>query len=132
MNEITIAVDFDGTIVMHEYPEVGAPNPGAIEWMKRFQENGANVILFTMRSDNEHIDGLSQAVEYIESNGIELDGINTNPGQEVWTSSPKAYAQIYIDDAAFGCPLKNNPTGRPYVDWDIVGPSVLEYIISNG
>lgn len=131
MEGITIAVDFDGTIVKHEYPRVGDPNPGAIEWMKRFQEHGAKVILFTMRSGDSVGGDLFEAVEYIEENGIELDGVNTNPGQDSWTSSPKAYAQVYIDDAAFGCPLVDNPGGRPYVDWDIVGPAVLKIIMGS-
>ena len=92
---ITIAIDFDGTIVEHEYPKVGKPNvTDAIGWMKKFQEAGAKLILFTMRSNNDDNNALDEAVDYIKDNGIELDGINTNPGQEEWTSSPKAYAQI--------------------------------------
>ena len=130
-NEITIAVDFDGTIALHEYPEIGAPVPGAIEWMKKFKEEGARVILFTMRSDRPEREYLQEAVDFVESRGVGLDGVNTNPGQESWTDSPKAYAQVYIDDAAFGCPLKLNPGGRPYVDWDLVGPHVMKYIIAS-
>ena len=29
-----IAVDFDGTVVEHAYPEVGHENPGAWEWLR--------------------------------------------------------------------------------------------------
>jgi len=46
-----ICIDFDGTIVDHRFPEIGPPVPGAVEWMLRFQEAGAKLILFTMRSD---------------------------------------------------------------------------------
>jgi len=132
-DQITIAIDFDGTVVMHEYPEVGAPNPGAIEWMKKFQEAGARIILFTMRSE---MNFLQDAVDYLEESGITLDGVNVNPGQESWTLTTKAYAQVYIDDAAFGCPLKINmsngmPVGRPYVDWDVVGPKVMNIIVAS-
>ena len=126
-----ICVDFDGTIVDHRFPEVGPPVPGAIDWMLKWQGAGAKLILFTMRSDGSKIgDALSQAVEYLKQNGIELYGVNKNPTQVHWTSSPKAYGQLYIDDAAFGCPVIQ-PEGfqRPCVNWEIVGPGVLEKIL---
>lgn len=119
-----IAIDFDGTIADHCFPSIGDPVPGAFEWMKRFQDAGARLILFTMRSDRT----LVQAVKFCQQRGIEFFGLNNNPEQRRWTSSPKAYAEIYIDDAAFGCPLLVNPGGRAYVDWSIVGPEVLERI----
>ena len=130
-----IAIDFDGTIVDHRFPEIGEPNPGAIDWMKRFQEAGARLILWTMRSDGAMKNGderpvLTEAVEYCRVNGVEFHGINENP--QDWTTSPKAYAHTYIDDAALGCPLRENPRmgGRPFVDWDAVGPRVMEMIES--
>ena len=123
-----ICIDFDGTIVDHRFPAVGPPVPGALEWMVKFQKAGAKLILFTMRSDGgKNSDALNQAVTYLKENGIHLYGVNKNPTQVLWTSSPKAYGQIYIDDAAFGCPLIQ-PVGfqRPCVDWEIVGPGVME------
>jgi hypothetical protein len=84
-----------------------------------------------MRSDGQkHGDALTQAVEFCRQNGVEFAGVNTNPGQERWTLSPKAYCQLYIDDAALGCPLRENPKmgGRPFVDWSQVGPMVMERI----
>lgn len=128
-----IAIDFDGTIVEHAFPEIGMPVPGAISWMKSFQRAGADLILWTMRSDGQQSgDVLSQAVRYCEKNGIKFWAINQNSEQHRWTSSPKAYAHCYIDDAAFGCPLVTNPNllshGRPYVNWEEVGPAVLAMI----
>jgi hypothetical protein len=125
-----ICIDFDGTIVDHRFPEVGPPVPGALQWLKRFQEAGAKLILFTMRSDQGNgANALSLAVHYLENNGINLYGVNKNPTQVHWTSSPKAYGQLYIDDAAFGCPLIH-PDGfhRPCVNWEIVGPGVMELL----
>jgi hypothetical protein len=122
-----ICVDFDGTIVDHRFPEIGPPVPGALEWMSKFQSAGARLILFTMRSDGGRSGNvLTAAVGYLQENGIELHGINKNPTQLHWTNSPKAYGQLYIDDAAFGCPLIQ-PEGfqRPCVDWEIVGPAVM-------
>lgn len=127
----TIAVDFDGTICDHVFPDIGKPVPGAFEWLAKFQEAGARLILFTMRSDGQQNgDVLTHAVEFCRENGIEFFGVNRNPEQDTWTDSPKAYAHVYIDDAAFGCPLRDNPRagGRPYVDWDAVGPEVLSLI----
>ena len=116
MNTI-IAVDFDGTIVEHDYPRVGAPVPGALETLRTFNEKKIRIILWTMRDKEE----LAQAVEYLSKEGIRVWGVNKNPGQYSWTSSPKAYAPIYIDDAALGCPLVHPGSGkRPYVDWAIV------------
>lgn len=129
-----IAVDFDGTIVEHEYPEVGAPVPGSIEWMKKFVEAGARLILWTMRHDSASAGPvLTHAVEYCRSQGVEFWGVNYNPTQHTWSCSFKAYANIYIDDAAACCPLRDSPRmgGRPMVDWDVVGPAVLERILKS-
>ena len=126
-----ICVDFDGTIVDHCFPEIGAEAPGAIHWLTRLQEQGAKLILFTMRSDTSFGGPmLSDAVDFLERRGIKLFGINTNPNQRSWTESPKAYADIYVDDAAFGCPLIR-PEGfrRPCVDWETVGPELLERVL---
>ena len=123
-----ICVDFDGTIVDHCFPEIGREAPRALYWLKRLQEDGARLILFTMRSDSG-IGGsmLTDAVEFLQRNGIELYGVNMNPDQRTWTESPKAYADVYVDDAGFGCPLIR-PEGfrRPCVDWETVGPALLE------
>lgn len=128
---MVIAVDFDGTIVEHEYPEIGKPVPGAFKWLKEFKNHGADLILWTMRSDSEASGNtLQQAVDFCRTNGVEFWGVNTNPTQETWTKSRKVYAHAYIDDAAVGCPLRENPRsgGRQFVDWDIVGPSVMKLI----
>jgi hypothetical protein len=126
-----ICVDFDGTIVDHRFPEIGPPVPGALEWMQKWHQAGARLILFTMRSDGgKSGNALSLAVDYLRQNGIELYGINKNPTQVHWTNSPKAYGNIYVDDAAFGCPLiLPEDFRRPCVDWEIVGPGVLEKIL---
>ena len=118
-----IAVDFDGTLVDHRYPDIGAENPYAFQWLKRYQEAGAVLILWTMRSNGE----LQEAVDYCKARGLVFDGINEGPGDRSWTNSPKVYAKIYIDDAAFGCPLTAGPRSdsRPWVDWVTVGPRVM-------
>jgi len=109
-----IGVDFDGTIVEHMYPALGPPVPGAIEKMLLWQEQGHQLILWTMRHGFE----LELAVSYLTAHGIKLYGVNENPHQKSWTQSPKAHCHVYIDDAAYGCPLMDaNHTQRPMVDW---------------
>jgi hypothetical protein len=126
-----IGIDVDGTIVEHEFPSLGAPVPGAIEWMKRFNELGAKLILHTMRS-NMSSDKmyLADAVQYCVENEVELFDANHNKTQFSWTKSPKTYCHIYIDDAAYGCPLIYPEDGRrPYADWSIIGPGVEQLIL---
>lgn len=126
-----ICIDFDGTCVTHSFPKIGK-DIGAIPILKRLVDNGHNLILFTMRSNvdngpSEEFPGvhggkyLTDAVEWFKSNNIPLYGIQKNPTQ-TWTSSPKAYGQLYIDDCALGCPLKVDTrySDRPFVDWDRV------------
>lgn len=117
-----IAVDFDGTCVTHDYPLVGK-EIGASNILKGLVEMGHQLVLFTMRSKRD--DGtnpLQDAVDWFASHGIPLYGVNENPDQKSWTQSPKAYAQLYIDDAALACPLVYKPEfhSRPYVDWQAV------------
>lgn len=129
-----IAVDFDGTMADHRYPDIGPAVPGAIEWMKKWQELGAKIVLWTMRSDSESQGPvLTKAIEWVESRGVQLWGRNENPEQSTWSHSPKAYAHVYVDDAAFGCPLIR-PIGfkRVCVDWNIVGPAIEEQIKLKG
>jgi len=121
MKKIAICIDFDGTCVSHEFPNVGE-NIGAVEVLRELINAGHHLILFTMRSNSSKRKYLDEALDWFNDNEIELYGIQSNPTQHAWTSSPKAYGQIYIDDAALGCPLKHdeNISLRPFVDWDKV------------
>lgn len=120
-----IAVDFDGTIVKHAYPEIGKPIPGAIETLLELQASGVKLILWTMRDGAE----LKDALDHCAKHGLKFFGANENPQQNTWTKSPKAYAQIYIDDAALGCPLKQEiGDSRPWVDWAEVRKHLAELL----
>lgn len=114
---ITINIDFDGTSVTHDFPNVGK-EIGATKVLRELVENGHKLILFTMRSGNT----LDDAVKWFTDNDIPLYGIQTNPTQKTWTTSPKSYAQVMIDDSALGCPLKfdKDLSDRMFVDWDKV------------
>lgn len=137
-----IVIDFDGTCVTHDFPNVGK-EIGAEKVLKRLVASGHNLILSTMRSNrielNETGDSnivnvaglfLDSAVAWFSENGITLFGVNENPTQKKWTTSPKAYGELYIDDAALGCPLKfdSRLSNKPFVDWD----EVEEYLVNSG
>jgi len=131
---MTINLDFDGTVVSHDFPKIGK-DIGAVPVLKKLVNQGHKLILFTMRSDRESLGEtgddtikdvkgrfLGEALEWFEHNGIPLYGVQTDPNQHKWTTSPKSYAPLMIDDSSLGCPLKSDPdiSKRPFVDWDKV------------
>ena len=132
-----IGIDFDGSVVTHEFPKVGK-DIGAEPVLKKLIENGHKLILFTMRSNKEdvHADNhfihkeagqyLTDAVNWFKQRNIPLYGINTNPTQHTWTTSPKAYCELFIDDANICAPLTYKTfihgqgfvhSERPFLDW---------------
>jgi hypothetical protein len=125
-----ICVDFDGTLCEHKYPDIGEALPDAFYWLGQWRSAGARLILYTMRSDGPgERRSLSEAKDWcFLRHGFMFDNYNVNPQQAVWTSSPKVYAHLYVDDAAFGCPLIRTPGKRPVVDWSVVGPGVMQHI----
>ncbi len=121
-----LALDFDGTCVTHEYPDIGK-DVDAVKWLRYFIKNNIKIILWTMRSDKPDEPYLTHAVGWFNKNNIPLFAINQNPDQKSWTTSPKAYAHAYLDDAAIGCPLYYPRNGnRPYVNWDKAGELLCE------
>ena len=65
---------------------------------------------------------LHEAVNwFIVTHDIPLFGVNENP-EQTWSTSPKVYANLYIDDAVIGCPLAYNDdiSDRPFVYWPAV------------
>lgn len=109
-----IAIDFDGTVVKHKYPDIGE-DIGAEPVLNELVQNGHNLILNTMRSGKH----LISAISWFNLRKIPLYGHNAHPTQHTWTESPKVYANMYIDDMALGIPLVQplDPNDRPYVDW---------------
>lgn len=120
-----IAVDFDGTCVTHEFPKIGK-DIGAEKVLKQLVRNGHKLILYTMRSHDDRgntftRDVLQDAINWFKQRDIPLYGVNENPDQHTWTTSPKPYAHIYIDDAALGVPLKfDELSNKSYVNWELV------------
>jgi hydroxymethylpyrimidine pyrophosphatase-like HAD family hydrolase len=95
-----IAVDFDGTIVEHEYPKIGKTRPFAFETLKMLEKKGHQLILWTYRSGQY----LYEAVEFCKENGIEFYAVNSNYPEEVYddSKSRKIDCDYYIDDRNIG------------------------------
>ena len=97
---LTIAVDFDGTIVEHCFPEIGPELPHAFEVLKELQNKGHRLILWTFR------DGiyLKQAVDYCTENGVFFYAINESHPNEDFNKymSRKIDADVFIDDRNVG------------------------------
>ena len=109
---MTIAVDFDGTIVDHKYPDIGKEKPFAIDTLKQLAAEGNKLILWTSRDG----DLLQEAVDFCHKRGLDFYGINSNrpvgslfEGRSLSTSV-KVVADVYIDDKNLG--------GLP--DWDTI------------
>ena len=106
---MTIAVDFDGTIVEHDYPKIGKPIPFAFDVLRKLhQEEHHKLILWTMREGQF----LQEAVDYCAKNGVFFYACNKNyPEEEFQEGDPrKIGADIYIDDRNIG--------GLP--DWGVI------------
>ena len=122
-NSMIIAVDFDGTCVEHDYPSVGMDVEGAQEVLRALVAKGHRLILLTMRSGAK----LDDAVRWFKERKIALWAVNENPEQREWTSSPKVFADLYIDDSAVGCPIRFiSGVQRPVINWAKIR-SQLEY-----
>nr|WP_237340653.1 hydrolase [Wenyingzhuangia fucanilytica] len=95
-----IAVDFDGTIVKDEYPKIGAPQLFAFETLKKLQESGYRLILWTLREGKS----LDEAVAFCKKQGIEFYAVNKNYPEEVVNDKAirKLHADIFIDDRNVG------------------------------
>lgn len=95
-----IAIDFDGTIVEHRYPEIGPEMLFAFETIRELQKKGHRLILWTYRTGKF----LDDAVEYCHQNGLEFYAVNANfPGEtHLEMGSRKIYADVYIDDRNLG------------------------------
>lgn len=110
---MTIAIDFDGTCVTHEYPNMGR-DIGAVPVLRELTEAGHDLILYTVR-DGKRLD---EAREWFKRNRIPLMDVNRNKAAAGWNTSGKVHADLYIDDNALGCPIKFEDGVRfHFIDW---------------
>lgn len=94
-----IAVDFDGTLCVDRYPQIGAPNWYLIRMLKELQREGCLLVLWTCRCGEK----LQQAVDWCGKLGLVFDKVNENTDEilaKYGSDSRKIYADVYIDDRA--------------------------------
>ena len=104
---MNIAIDFDGTIVEHEYPAIGKPIPFAIETLLQLQKENHKLILWTVREG----DLLQEAVDYCEQRGLYFYAVNENyMGEDRSKAGRKLGVDMLIDDRNLG--------GLP--DWGVI------------
>ena len=99
-----VSVDFDGTIVHHDYPDVGEPLEGAIETLRDLIAAGHIIVLNTCREDTRKRSYLSEAVKFLSKNGVEVHSVNENRREDDFRDDGgrKVYAHCYIDDRNLG------------------------------
>ena len=112
---MTIAVDFDGTIVSHRYPEIGREIPFAVDTLKMLTREGHRLILWSVREG--HL--LDEAVAWCQERGLEFYAINKDYPEEERSHdnfSRKLKVDLFIDDRNVG--------GLP--DWGLIYRMVKE------
>lgn len=98
---LKIAVDFDGTIVEHKYPEIGKEILFAFDTLRALQKQKHLLILWTFRHGKE----LDEAVEFCREHGVEFYAVNASYPEEEFDEdymSRKIEADIFIDDRNIG------------------------------
>ena len=73
-----IAVDFDGTIVTHEYPKIGKEIPFATQTLKMLINDGHRLILWSVREGQL----LEDAVKWCRERGLEFYAVNKDYPEE--------------------------------------------------
>ena len=92
-----IAIDFDGTLCVDRFPEIGEPNWEVINRAKAVRAAGTPIILNTCREGEL----LKNAVKACESWGLQFDAVNENlPAfvKEAGNNPRKIVATQYWDD----------------------------------
>lgn len=114
---MTIAVDFDGTIVTHEYPKIGKEIPFAIQTLKMLSAEGHKLILWSVREG--HL--LEDAVQWCRERGLEFYAVNRDYPEETFDGnssfSRKLKVDLWIDDRQIG--------GLP--DWGTIYRIITEH-----
>lgn len=93
-----MAVDFDGTLVVDQFPEIGAERENFCRFIRILQRMGVKSILWTSRTGS----ALREAVEWCEDHDLHFDTINENLPEVIeltgGTDTRKVYANMYFDD----------------------------------
>lgn len=127
-------LDFDGTVVEHNFPGIGRCNFGCMEVIKKLQDAGFEVILNTVRSEIEDKSSLNRALKYLNEDAWMFVKDLSHPYfalQPIKSTENKIHPHpfdintvlesglLYIDDIATNIPLKPcKMIPGNMVDWD--------------
>lgn len=107
LKDCIIAVDFDNTLAVTKYPKIIKPIDLTCKIIRKAKENGATIILWTCRENNE----LEAALNWCKENNIPIDYANENVPERIskyHNDSRKISADIYIDDKSINPRLRYN------------------------
>jgi len=134
LKKLKIYLDFDGTVVEHQFPGIGRYNFGCIEVIKKLQVAGHEIILNTYRADIEG-EYLNEALRWInedylklltnpqEAENFKLDPITKFTKKKIHPSSldfevAEQTGELFIDDISANTPLMDAVMSQTrMVDW---------------
>ena len=100
MRPLHVAIDFDGTIVEHEYPKVGPLKKDSVTGINLLKELGCYIIITSCRTSSKLHPGFVERIkqkqlieEFLTENDILFDEVDDG-------SQGKVVADVYIDDHA--------------------------------
>lgn len=109
---IVLAIDFDNTIAMSDYPTITCDIVGAKETINKLYDQGYGIIINTCREGL----ALAGAINYLDEKGIKRDYVNCNFPHRIElfkADCRKISADAYIDD-------KNIFQLGEIMDWDLI------------
>lgn len=86
---MNIAVDFDGTLCEDRYPEIGAPKPEVIGWVRRQMADGHHLVLWTLRTGKL----LEEAWDWARNHGIFFDAVLQKPNMDIFLDDKNMRAE---------------------------------------
>jgi hydroxymethylpyrimidine pyrophosphatase-like HAD family hydrolase len=110
------AIDFDGTIVEHEYPKIGKLKINSKEVINKLSNKGHQIVIWTCRYLKEDLEAMRF---FLSDNNIYYHGINCNIGFQSFQPEPKIYADFYIDDRDISLINKG-------IDWFEIEKNLIE------
>lgn len=117
-----IYLDFDGTITIHKYPDIGILNSGCFEVIRKLQDAGHEVILNTYRANCDD-NSLEEAIEFLKNEPkilpiLKVEKQKVRPIPWNWKVF-KEKDLIFIDDICEGSPLRPEEKSEwEVVDWE--------------
>jgi len=93
-----IAIDFDGTLVVDEFPKIGRLRENAKEVVNLLCNEGYYIVIWTCRTGMR----LTEAIDFLNAQGIRFHAVNeSHPGNISaygGIDTRKIFADVYIED----------------------------------